>query len=261
MKDQRDLAQSFLERCESSDSLQTLGPAFRQAVEQLGFRYFALCSHVDPLDPPPQSIMLHNYPLAWVRIHSQEQLHRIDPVFRHAESHPLPFNWNSTFRKSPVTALQSKLLAAAHKFGIAHGYTIPLTLSWAPGWLPASCSVVPASDNLDRWNYRVVELMANYLFAAVHRSHARHTIRRATELSVRERQCLILAANGNDDRAIGERLGVSHVTAHTYIERTKQQLGVCTRVQAVVQALATGQITFGDILRAREPERRRNVRA
>lgn len=249
------LVQSFIERCEAGVPIETLAPAFQETIEHLGFRFFACCSHVDPLDPPPRAIMVHNYPAMWVRIHSERRLHYIDPVFQHAERDPMPFFWDTAFRRYPITALQSKHLAEASKFGLAHGYTIPIHLSWIPGTLRASCSVVPDTGTIDKWSYRAVELMATYLFAALSRRHAPWRAMTLIELSHRERQCLTLAAEGKDDWAIGQLLGLSAVTVHTYIERAKKRLGVVTRIQAVVQALATGQISFGDVVRAQHKER------
>lgn len=68
----------------------------------------------------------------------------------------------------------------------------------------------------------------------------------AIELSRRERQCLSLAAQGKDDWAIGRLLGLSPETVHSYMKRLMQRLGMSTRVQAIVWALETGQISFGD---------------
>lgn len=67
------------------------------------------------------------------------------------------------------------------------------------------------------------------------------------KLTRRERQCLSLAAQGKDDWAIGQLLGLSPETVHSYFKRLMRRLGVGTRVQAIVWALESGQITFGDV--------------
>ena len=67
------------------------------------------------------------------------------------------------------------------------------------------------------------------------------------ELSRRERQCLALAAQGKDDQAIGDRLHLSPETVHWYIKRLMQRLGVSTRVQAIIWALESGQLTFEEV--------------
>ncbi len=247
-----DLVQSFIELCtRDAPSAESLANAFRKAIEELGFRYFACCSHVDPLAPPKQAIMLHNYPAAWERLFSEARLYEIDPVLQRAERDPFPFLWDAAFRECPITVPQRKLLAEAAGLGIAHGYTVPIHLSWIPGALRASCSVVPDTETIDRDSGFAVQIMAMYLYVTVSRvENARSTATR-TELTHRERQCLALVAQGKDDWAIGRVLHLSESTVHSHIERTKQRFQVATRTQAVVQALMNGQISFGDVVRAK----------
>lgn len=251
---QQDLVQSFIERCEAGAPVEVLASMFQKIIEQLGFRYFAVCSHVDPLDPPLQTVMVHNYPSAWVQIYSERKLRDIDPVLQRAEQDPLPFFWDVAFRTTPLTASQTKMLVEAGEFGIVHGYTVPLHLSWMPGTLRASCSIVPDNSTVGRWNYRLVELMANYLFVASVRRYASWRAFTSVKLSHREQQCLSLAAEGKDDWSIGQLLNLGEGTVHTYVERAKQRYGVVTRMQAVIRALAAGQISFGDVLRAQDGE-------
>src|SRR5579872_1560858 len=109
-----DRVQSFIELCHSKAWLvDPLTTAFQRATEELGFRHFACCSHVDPLNPPRDAIVLHNYPDAWVRQYSEERLYRIDPVLQRAESHPLPLFWDAAFAAHPLSAAQEKMLAEA----------------------------------------------------------------------------------------------------------------------------------------------------
>lgn len=69
----------------------------------------------------------------------------------------------------------------------------------------------------------------------------------AVALSRRERQCLALAARGMDDQAIGDRLHLSPATVHWYIKRLLHRLGVSTRIQAIIWALESGQLTFEEV--------------
>lgn len=242
-----DVAQNFIEICQSEQSPTSWVTAgFQKAVEALGFRYFACCAHVDPLHPPPQAVMIYNYPAAWVQHISKKKLYEIDPVLRRAECNPMPFFWDTVFRADSITVAQRKILVDAADFGIAHGFTVPIHLSWLPGALRASCSLVPDAGTVGRLNYLMVEAMVTALYTALNRTYP---IRRETaqiELSRRERQCLSLAAQGKDDWAIAQLLGLRPTTVHFYFKRLMQRLRVRTRVQAIVLALETGQISFGD---------------
>jgi hypothetical protein len=94
-----DVSQSFIELCQSSQpSIDGLAAGLRKGIEEVGFRYYALCSHVDPLDPPPHALMMHNYPAAWAQYFSEAKLYRSDPVLKRAERDPSPFFWDTAFR-------------------------------------------------------------------------------------------------------------------------------------------------------------------
>lgn len=246
-----DRVQSFIELCHSNaSSVASMEAGFRTALQELGFRHYACCSHVDLLDYPSHAVVLHNYPAIWVRHYSEQKLYRIDPVLQYAERSQAPFFWESVFAAQTVTEAQKKLLAEAATFGLVHGYTVPIDVSWIPGSLRASCSVVPDSDAVEPSSYLTVQVMALYLYACVSSAQARGSIGRLTtptELTPRERQCLTLAAQGKDDWSIGRVLSLSQHTVHSHIERVKQRYQVSTRVQAVVQGVMTGQISLGDV--------------
>jgi len=59
-------------------------------------------------------------------------------------------------------------------------------------------------------------------------------------LSGREREVLVIAAEGLSAREIGERLGVSERTVQTHLGHTYRKLGVKTRVEAIAIAAASG---------------------
>lgn len=238
-----DVAQRFIELCQSNhQSISLLTASFQDSIEAFGFRYFACCAHVDPRHPPPHAMMIHNYPAAWMLHVSEEKLYRIDPVWLRAERNPVPFFWDTAFQTEQITPAQRNLLAEAADFGLAHGYTVPIHLSWLPGAVRASCSVVPDANTLSSHKYYMVDTVAATLYAALNRVQPPLRATGRIELSRRERQCLNLAAQGKDDWAIGQLLGLSPKTVHSYFKRLMQRLGVSTRVQAIVWALEVGQI-------------------
>jgi len=243
-----DVAQGFIEICQSRQSPASwLMAGFQKSIEALGFRYFACVAHVDPLNPPPRAVMIHNYPAAWVRRFSEEKLYEIDPVLRRAERNPMPFFWDIAFQVESIAAAQRKLLVDATRFGVVHGFTVPIHLSWLPGALRASCSVVPGAATVAPASYLMVQTMVTAMYAVLNRVHPLRLETACIELSRRERQCLSLAALGKDEWAIGRLLGLSRDTVHYYFKRLMQRLGVGTRVQAIVWALETGQIAFGEV--------------
>jgi DNA-binding CsgD family transcriptional regulator len=249
----------FIEHSESAASADELAIHFQRAIETLGFRYFACCSHVDPLRPPRRAVVIHSYPEAWVRLYSEQNFFQIDPVLRHADTTLLPFFWDSSDFRAGLTHQQLEMLAQASKYGIAHGFTIPIHLPSSRVAYPASCSVVPASRPVELPSYYIAQVMSYFMYDVASRElETKEGETGAIELSNRERQCLELVAQGKSDWVVGKLLSISERTVHNHIERAKRRLGVTTRVQAIVHALATRQISFGDVIKA-EPARTHSV--
>lgn len=242
-----DIAQGFIEVCEACGESKVLKAAFGRSIAALGFKHFACCSHVDPLNPPASAVVLLDYPPAWVEIFSARHLDRIDPVFRFADHAAVPFFWDDPEFVATLDAAQKAILAEARAMGLTRGYTIPIH---APGALPASCSLVPDSQTIDAASLHAVHLMAAYLHEAAAPVNGQAD---GHHLSRRERQCLELAAQGKSDWVIGQLLGISDRTAHNHVERAKRRFGVASRTQAVVEALFEHLISFGDVLKAKKP--------
>lgn len=252
-----DVIQGFLERARQDPlPLPSLAAAFAASVEALGFRHFACCSHVDPCRAPAEAVMLHNYPRGWARTFSEARLYEIDPVLQRARSQSVPFFWDTALRADGLTELQKLILADAAGYGLCHGYTVPLHLSWLPGSLRASCSVVPDAGSIDRGSYLAIEVLANHFYFFASRAHAPWLTPSPVVLTERERECLALVAQGKDDWTIGRVLALGQTTAHYHVQQLKKRLGVTTRAQAVARALISGQLSFGEIVRRTDADRR-----
>lgn len=158
------VAARFIERCSELTHLQDLHQTFERSIEQLGFHYFACCSHVDPLNPGA-AVMLLNYPAAWVRTYSELKLHCMDPVLEQASSEGIPFSWDDPQFLWSLSRKQRIMLDEARAFGIAHGYTIPLCSPSSPIPIYASCSVIPDGRTQAPDSLLALRMMADCMFS------------------------------------------------------------------------------------------------
>ncbi|MFD8777578.1 helix-turn-helix transcriptional regulator [Streptomyces sp. NPDC059916] len=70
---------------------------------------------------------------------------------------------------------------------------------------------------------------------------------RRTPVTHRERQVLVLAANGNTNSAIGLALGLGEETVKTHMRRVLRKLKVSDRTQAVAVGLRVGLLGLEDV--------------
>ncbi|MBM0108659.1 LuxR family transcriptional regulator [Steroidobacter sp. S1-65] len=247
---QFEVAQGFIEQCQAGRPAQALARAFQAGTEALGFRHFACCSHVDPLQPPRRSVMLHSYPKEWAQLFSEAEFFEVDPVLLRASRSMVPFAWSMADFDEELSPPQQEIFHEARRYGLTRGYTVPIHSANSPRDFRASCTVVPDSDRLPKAAYFAVQLMAFYMYEAASKAAAEKDPPPLQKpLSKRERQCLELAAQGKSDWVSSKILGLSERTVHNHVENAKRRLQVATRVQAVVHALAGQQISLGDVVR------------
>lgn len=232
----------FMSRCAQAKSVMEIRSAFLSATQKLGFDYVALMSHVDPVHFPEVAVVMHHYPNNWAEHFSERKYERIDPVFAEASHRRTPFFWDDPAFRAKLREEQLTIFDEAEEAGIARGFTIPIN---SPGALPASCSLVPNQDGVDPLHYGVAHSMA-VLAHECARSLLDCARERPRRLTRRQRECLTLAARGKSDWSISRLLNISEKTVRSYIEGARERFGVATRVQAVVQAILSGEISIDE---------------
>lgn len=235
----------FVERCNAAATAADVGAAFLGEMTKIGFAHVALCSHVDPVNPPPGAVAIFRYPQHWLDHFSAEGYQRFDPVFMAAVRRATPFQWSDPEFVAALDETQRRVLNEGAEVGVADGFTIPIR---GPNALPASCSLVPGESGVDPLHYRLAHTMAVLAHESAHRLHAAPIAQETPSLSERERQCLTLAARGKSDWAISSILGISERHVQRTFEITRRRMGVATRTQAIVRALYAGQISMYDAL-------------
>ncbi|PZO55831.1 MAG: hypothetical protein DCF16_01815 [Alphaproteobacteria bacterium] len=234
---------AFAEICDSAQTMNEVQEAFMREIRALGFSYSACASHVDPLRPPAEAVMMVDYPRAWLERFSTKNYARRDPVFKAARQQTLPFQWSDRNFRGPLAADQLRILDEAASLGLGDGFTIPLH---APDALPASCSLVFGPDGVDPLNARNAHWYAVYAHECARRLRMA-SIPARPRLSPRERQCIELMGQGKDDGAMAIILGLSEHTVHNIVRRAMNRYGVGSRMQAFVRALKDGQIRLEDV--------------
>src|SRR5688572_15418624 len=91
---------AFAEVCDRAANVAEVQEAFMREIRGLGFTHAACASHVDPLNPPVEAVMMVDYPLAWLERFSAKNYAQRDPVYWAARRQTLPFQWSDQrFRK------------------------------------------------------------------------------------------------------------------------------------------------------------------
>lgn len=235
----RKIFQSFVDRLMDSTNADELRQGMAETASALDLCCFAYL-FVSP-QPSASPLLISNYPPTWTSHYLQERYHEFDPVIAEALRRPLPFEWGPSLGPAVHTERARDLFEEAARFGIRHGFTVPVHDSTG-----AIAAITFATDKrrasfvhaMTR-DAQVLQLIAMYFHA-----HARRKLRQVhsvngVTLSRREIECLNWAAQGKSAWEIGRIIGISRHTVVFHLDNARAKLGVRSTIQAVARLAAT----------------------
>jgi LuxR family transcriptional regulator, quorum-sensing system regulator CciR len=240
------IVQDFAQASHGARDITQLRQRLHDAARALGFHYFLLQSaagHAWLADLPP----------GWT---GAARSH--DAVLATAAQSYAPFLWSDISRLIALTQGQRDFMDAAHNAGIGAAVTISIHRSRgadAAGSysdFAGCCSFMMKSGvPLPLGSLAAAHYVGAMAFdGAENLRRARSgDLRPGPRLTPRQRDCVVLAAQGKSDWEIGQLLGISDSTVHKHIEDAKRRFGVSTRIQLVVRSLFDARLSFDDVMK------------
>ena len=191
---------------------------------------------------PSEDQMIHTgLPQDWTNYYFDQGYVRLDPAYKRSLGSLLPFQWTDVTDLPTLTRPERLVMDEADAAGLKNGIVVPIH---GPKNYAGFVSLAGQPDRF------APQVPLDLQVMAIHFHHRlRDLLKEAGRprqdgpmLTPREAECLVWLAEGKSDWEIGEILTVSHHTVKTHVERIKRKFGVRTRVQAVVEAIRTGQI-------------------
>jgi LuxR family quorum sensing-dependent transcriptional regulator len=224
----------FVEGVERLASTGEIMNAMGELLKKYGFEYHCV-SFLAGADETLEDVLLSTrLPEEWLKLYEDRDYVHDDPAFRYAKTTVRPFRW---FKEAPYDPERepraAEVVRVAWDFGVRDGFVIPVASTtgrmgqvWFGGrTLDLGGEQLPA-----------LHLMAIYAFDRIRKLHGAPLQHRAN-LTPREREILILAANGKTSWEIGEVLHISSRTVKAHIKAACRKLDAVTRTQAVMIAI------------------------
>lgn len=238
-----DVAGTFAAGVAHAGTLPALAALLGAAASDLGFAFFAIAEHANLARPPPELLLVHNYPSGWADAFMLGGW-RHDPAWHAASRRLAGFRWSELPALMRLTDNERAHLAAARRAGLGSGYTVPLH---APGGRAASCSfAVAPGRRIAPSTLLAADIIAQRAFLAA--STILGTLSHRPHLSPRERECVVLMAQGKTDWEIARILGLSEETVTRYLKTARQRFGVTRRTQLALAAMNAGLIEMRDCI-------------
>ncbi len=186
---------------------------------------------------------ISTYDENWIRRYRMSGYITVDPVFKTSFARMMPLDWDEV---NTATSKAREICAGAQDYGImARGISFPIV---DPNGARALFSINADMNERD-WRGMRGELAADFHLIA-HYFHQR--VKDAMDgqiddedeirLSMREREVLLLAAEGRTGKQSADALKLSVSAVRLYTSNAMQKLGASNKTQAVAIAFRKGLI-------------------
>lgn len=230
-----------LKRLDEARTLDELTASFRSRASALGFDAFVYALRIPEGLSESRFVVVKGYPDAWLERYFERGFLESDPVIAYCRDHVRPIAWTDLDTRVEPTPSSRRVMDEATEFGLRNGVSVPVH---GPRGELGVLSL--ANDRGARAGKEVaaralphMPLLAGYLHEAVHRVVA-IAGGPSTPLTMRERECLLWAAEGKTSWEIATVLSVSERTVNFHLANAMAKLGVATRQHAIAKAILLG---------------------
>lgn len=234
---------SLVQKMESATEVPDIFGACRELATALAFPHFVYAVRVPISITQPYHFSLSGYPPAWRHRYDEQGYLSIDPVIAHVLSSLKPVIWDEIPREQPDVI---QFFKEAEAFGLVHGLTIPV---YGRGGEVALFSVA-REQALPLEPSQRIEIISHVQWFATHVHEAVRSVVLTREgrpivrgnLTAREKDCLVWAADGKTSWEISKILEITERTVNYHLQNASEKLGVHGSRNAIAKAIALGEI-------------------
>lgn len=227
--------QTFIDRLIESKDQTALQQSMADVAKALSLSSFAYLGLSKKEGEVPK--LISTYPPGWTTHYLQRRYQELDPVVRQAIIHARPFWWGPGSGAPVRSDAERELFEEAGRFGIRHGYTIPIHDN------RGETAIITFATDTNRAGFErsirergnVLEVIAWYFHAHARQKLTPDRLIDGVTLSQREHECLEWSSQGKSIADIGIILGISRRTAAFHLDNVRAKLGVRTICQAVAR--------------------------
>jgi DNA-binding CsgD family transcriptional regulator len=232
----------FAELCNASASLKEIESDFARRLEAFGVCHFVLVQALDASRRPNGALIAGPSNSEWRDFYFREKWAQHDTLMKSGLGRLAPITWRGFQRERQLEIRPRKLYEAARDFGFVDGYFMPIHMLDGS----VACVSMFAQSVLPERGpaAHALHLMSLYYSFAARRIVRPPSSARAplVVLTPRQRECLQWVRAGKTDWEIGQIIGISEHTVIEHLDQARRRLGVRTRTQAVIEAIARGLV-------------------
>jgi LuxR family transcriptional regulator, quorum-sensing system regulator BjaR1 len=182
-------------------------------------------------------IVVQKMPSEWTHRYVERGYAFRDPVVHRLQTERSPFTWAEAYASSPIREDVKLIEGEASEFGLRQGFVVPIAL--LDGYSLAF-SFGGETLDLDADQLAVFAFATNFIVGhMLNLASTRETPEKLT-VSVRERECLMWAAEGKTDWEIAQILAISRNTVLKHLQSVRWKLDALNKFHAIAKAFRMG---------------------
>jgi len=233
----------FIEALERAGTVEEIHAVCSQICCHYGFEHFAYIARIPVSLAKPYICYVSGFPEEWRDRYLGLGYMQIDPVVDHCLKHVTPLPWDTVKPPEKKDRKVRQFLGEAREFGLKSGLSLPVHGS---GGETALLSLT-ANESPEKAQGRTREvlpyvfLLSAYLHEAMRRVMVSEELDlNKAELTGREKECLLWAAEGKTAWETAQILKISERTVIFHLQNAARKLKVVNRQQAVARAVSLG---------------------
>ena len=238
--------QDLIDQSARAESVEEIHTICSRACELFGFEQFMYGGRVPTSFVRPQLIIISGYNQDWWDHYNQKNYLKIDPIVEYCTTNILPLQWQDLHAEDHQNKQVRLLMNESTEFGLNSGLSFPIHTPRGEFAMLSFASNQNPGEARPLMNYAAPHLMqlAYHIHDAVMRIfRTQHNSDSGIELTAREKQCLLWAAEGKTSDETAKILSISESTVRFHLNNAARKLNVHTRRHAIARAICLGLIT------------------
>ncbi|MEQ1809136.1 MAG: autoinducer binding domain-containing protein [Terricaulis sp.] len=225
-----------IEHAHLVETSEALNDLFAPACKRLGFSHIGAFSVRDPSGRMAGQYLAGSTDRIWEDHYIQQGHFEHDAIVERLPHTLDVMVWSDMRARPKLRGEERHIFEEANEFGLADGFVLPQ--HYINGEIAGTVLLAPQPvDNTPRTR-AATHILSAYFAMGARRLMAPQVAEGTVKLSRRQRECLQWVRAGKSDWEIGEILKISEHTVREHIEAARKKLGVRTRTQAVIEAIA-----------------------
>jgi len=238
--------QEIIEALDKARSIEEIHEICSRICSHYGFEHFAYVARIPVSLAKPHMCYVSGFPEEWRDRYLGLGYLQIDPVVNHCLKHVTPLVWDTLKPPEKEDKPVRKFMGEAGEFGLKSGISLPMH----GGLGETALFSLTSNERPEQAQSRIraalpyVYLISAYLHEAMRRVIVSEQIDLdKAELTEREKECLLWAAEGKTSWETAQILQISERTVIFHLQNAARKLKVVNRQHAIARAVVLGLIT------------------